>query len=405
MSISSPPTHDERGLPTWERIPAGGGWLTNRACVQVLVRFGLLGFFALCGVAIVMGRSEPGLVTVRKISLDRPTPISLKTANHTGSGCQMLSSGAMTLEQLQLGNGQFLDHASVSPWRDESGKWQVVGCWTQWKGPIRDRVLVGSGLMRMSYPDGEILDQIATSTSPTSPPSWLPGTAAQVVFVGSNGLLHYYDFESDSKDKSDRVPHRISWNVPGLSESSVQIKDICWPNHPQFANRAIATLSHYNKREDRGGYYTPVQIWWLEFDLDGMTVTKAGRLTPHIPDSLGRSELSPSVHVSDSGEMLLAYLTKRDGDPTWRLHCTKLESHPRSGLPMARLTRGLALDSRIRPDAPVFSSDGTSVVCPLSNSLGKLVIARKPLHDFDLNGRKRIRRSLATATEFERPQS
>lgn len=92
--------------------------------------------------------------------------------------------------RVPLGGVPVLQAASISPWRDERGRSQVVSfrCQGINKGAIM--------LERASFPDGEVLDSIETEVFPSgSKVCWFPGTDARVLFIGGDKRLYQFAFE------------------------------------------------------------------------------------------------------------------------------------------------------------------------------------------------------------------
>src|SRR5882724_8953996 len=83
------------------------------------------------------------------------------------------------LETLFLPPGVGVDKASLSPWEEE-GRRQIVGVGWNQSGSGGSLQRTGIGLVRMSLPDGEILDRLSLPdmTLPRGAPCWIPGAPA-----------------------------------------------------------------------------------------------------------------------------------------------------------------------------------------------------------------------------------
>lgn len=81
------------------------------------------------------------------------------------------------------------------------------------------------GLARISYPDGEILDQVSLEVVPLSSPCWLEGTSARVVFGAADGKLYRLAFESaipkTGETRAEPVPDLIHWKDAPPSRGNV----------------------------------------------------------------------------------------------------------------------------------------------------------------------------------------
>ena len=68
------------------------------------------------------------------------------------------------------------------------------------------------GLVRMSLPDGEILDRLILPDEalPMGAPSWIPGGPVSVIYVGGDGRIYRVDFARSGLDgdlEGEANPH------------------------------------------------------------------------------------------------------------------------------------------------------------------------------------------------------
>ena len=137
------------------------------------------------------------------------------TAIHGGGSVSVhLQSGR--LETLPLPPGVGIDKASLSPW-EEDGRRQIVA--VGWKRSGAEGSLSSSdfGLIRMSLPDGELLDQLILPdvALPMASLCWIPGTPASVLYVGGDFRLYRVDFGLPSSTVAPRI-----WPIRTLAPSS-----------------------------------------------------------------------------------------------------------------------------------------------------------------------------------------
>jgi hypothetical protein len=151
--------------------------------------------------------------------------------------------------------------------------------------------------------------------------------------------------------------------VPG--SGIVFISDPVWPCEMQLRKFVFASLSRQTLIEGQTRNDSS-QIWWLEMSEDGDQILSAGRLTaPGSGSALSRStvERMPSVAVSPSGRLTLAYLTRARRETSWRLCLAAFSLEEGTGRPV--IASAAAPDEGGRngllPMPPTFSADGLAV--------------------------------------------
>src|SRR4051812_41429458 len=150
-----------------------------------LIRLLLLMATLVTVAAIGIGNADPEGPPPRVVS--PPSYQVLDQANTAihGGGTLIVHLESGRLESLPLPPGVGIDKANLSPW-EEDGRRQIVA--VGWKRSRVEGSLSSSdfGLIRMSLPDGEILDQLILPdvALPMAAPCWIPGAPAGVLYVG-----------------------------------------------------------------------------------------------------------------------------------------------------------------------------------------------------------------------------
>ena len=138
------------------------------------------------------------------------------------------------------GDEELVEYTSFSPWRDESGRWQVVGRWS-W-GPSRrlDRELVRPGSRHLP-----LAARCSTTSRRTSSPSAIragmpaPGPAC----CSRRGTRSCTSATLEPAAGPDAPPTRpstglgrLTWNCPLPCAGGVFLSDPCWPSDPRLRN-------------------------------------------------------------------------------------------------------------------------------------------------------------------------
>jgi hypothetical protein len=313
-------------------------------------------------VAVVVGRLAP---------IDRPTPVDVARSRPVGiSPCVFrgvkpgerwcLDPDTGQASSMRVPASQVIDEASFSPWRDDQGGREVVGRWAHRSGSAENPLVDQVGLIRMSFPEGRVLDRVVTDCTPSSPPCWVPGARDTVLYAARDGRLVTLNFKPDPTLKVVPRPDRIHW-APELGNlGRVIVGDPIWPTDLRFNGRLIVSL--YRFGTEPGDLFEPSGIWWLQLDGAMTTVVAAGRITPRPPvlsDKVAQvSRVAPAIATTPDGTPLLAYLEQDVRTYQWRLSMSPITFDAADGAPVARQAIGIDLPLSARPDRPVFSSDG-----------------------------------------------
>jgi hypothetical protein len=268
---------------------------------------------------------------------------------------------------------------TVSPWRDQDGNLEAIGRWSR-PGAPGEQSFYGLGLFRVS--DASIVRSIDLDVLPTGKPCWVPGRPGDLLFPAGDGQLHRCrlthdgnvnvnartnaDAQSHTSSSPSARPYPIAWRCALPGTGRVVIADPVWPADTALRSFVFVSLT---LQTNLGGKprFEPAQIWWLEMSELGDEILSAGRLTAPAPGSTAQGrpvvERLPSVSVSPSGRIKLAYLTRARSESSWRLSVAALSLEQATGKPVIA---GLAppseeVPSGLLPVQPTFSADGQSV--------------------------------------------
>ncbi len=277
------------------------------------------------------------------------------------------TTGGMT--DLPVVGDDVFEAASCSPWVDDSGRRQAVGRWANrtFLGPLT--ISHAFGLARYSFPDGRMLNQIATDVVPTGPPCWFPGTQARVVFAAGDGRLYRFGFEpavptgatSESGQAVDPQPSALDWGCPKPGGGEVFIGDLAWPDAPQLGGRLVAAL--WITDHDMAGkvQFSRTQLWWLKLNHSATEIIAAGPLVNHdVSGPLAKQfdERSPTVSALPDGSLALAYTRHAAGKPGWSAHLAPLTITADHDLVPTLESRTRVAAAHCRSAPVAFSTDG-----------------------------------------------
>jgi hypothetical protein len=286
-------------------------------------------------------------------------------------GMERLDPETGRIEPVLLPEGEALECARGSPWRDSRGRWQVAGRgWTR-SGPRRNSIPGRHCLALYEFPGGAVLDRIDAEhlPVPTGPPCWEPGTSARILFAAGDGALYWHDFEnSDPSGAGYRGgisrPQPLTWacRQPGLGPAF--LAEPQWPSEPRFGRRLLVALRVH---ERVGGLLrnSPWQLWWLRLDRARMAIVAAGPLLhpdPTVPAADLWGDHFPTLLSGPGGELALAYLTYRPGVHLGELRIAPLRIDPATGEPSA-VEGGPVLASDCVGTALAPSADGRWLGC------------------------------------------
>ena len=169
------------------------------------------------------GKLNPPASGHRSLRPDRPVWINAQVIGDRHNSIFVDAESGLTV-RMTLPEGGTLKLASGSPWQAEGGTWQVVGIWTQLQNGANDGFRMIS-LVRLSQPDGRILDRIDPEVYPSGPPCWSPGTSGQVLFTSTDGRLFAWDFEGpfDRETGGRQQPRPLVWLPSSSRDESVYL--------------------------------------------------------------------------------------------------------------------------------------------------------------------------------------
>jgi hypothetical protein len=348
--------------------PKGRRFLAGAAmgfCWHQWVRLTMAGLLALSGVALLVGRSFPTRPAQRAPGHPSFVYVNSHMLGLGSRELQRLDPEAGRIEPLPLPEGEMLDCARGSPWRDSRGRWQVAGLgWTRsgsWGNPIT----WGYCLALYEFPGGAVLDRVETEHLPAGPLCWEPGTSARVLFAAGDGAVYWHDFEgSDPSGANDRGgnrrPKRLSWACSQPGQGHVFLADPEWPpGSPLLVSLAVF--------ERVGGLLrqSSWQLWWLQLDPDRMTIVAAGPLLrpdPTTPASEPWGDRFPTLLSGPEGGLAVAYLSYRPGVHLGQLRIAPLRIDPATREPSAG-EGGAVLASDCVGTALAPSADGRWLCC------------------------------------------
>src|SRR5262249_599200 len=158
-----------------------------------------------------------------------------------------------------------------------AGRSQIVGKWAGW---TRNGALVGAGLARLSYPDGEFLDRVNLDVNPRGTPCWGPGTAARVIFAAHDGRLYRFAFDQRRGAEAavtgrDRAPVALVRRAGGPAREGVFLLDPSWPADPRLERHLLVSLRLVQRAENDPSPELQ-ELWWLRLDPSETAIEEAG---------------------------------------------------------------------------------------------------------------------------------
>jgi hypothetical protein len=332
-----------------------------RFSLSSIVRLGVGAIIVSSATALVLARVVPAPTGWRMACPVAYTSINSFYLDPCSRGSVWIErDGGATVGRHRKGDDELIEYASFSPWRDESGRCQVVGRWSWgFRGDSPDNSF---GLARMTFPDGEVLDHVETEVVPVSSPCWYPDTRARVLFAAGDGKLYQCAFEPAGapgtvSDGAEDRPRALTWNCPVPGEDGVYLTEPDWPSDPRLRNIVFVGLRVTPPARTAGRKAGPTQIWWLRLSDDGASIVEAGRLLEDSADGLDVIERCPIVGRSSAGRTVLAYFRKLPSQ-SLSLHVVDIEVDPERNCPRTVLGPGAKLADDCLASPPVFSKDG-----------------------------------------------
>ena len=299
------------------------------------------------------------------------------------SRIDLVDAEAGVLRSLPLPAGELIDLASGSPWADPTGQLHVVGRWSR-TGEVG---LEDTGIARIAYPSGRVLDRVAIDVMPVSPPCWASGTRARVFFVAGDGALYRYDFEdADGRPTAGAADGlvRLRWNVEPPGVGTPMILDVARPEagvlNDDLVLASICPRTDARHALDKSApkHYLDSEIWWLRLGGDDGAVVGCGPVTTADPAGFDVRRHRPALALGGDGVLRMAYLSNPSGNPGNDLRIAPVAIEPESGTPRMEGSAGTLLHTDCFNDTPAFASDGAEVLC-LSRRGGAPTLHRAPV--------------------------
>lgn len=235
------------------------------------------------------------------------------------------------------------------------------------KGP--NTVSHDFGLVRVSFPDGRILNQVPTEIYPVGPPCWFPGTKARVLFTAGDGQLYRFSFESEaaatssegSAEPVDTEPTALTWTCPKPGGGDVFIGDVSWPVDARMGGRLVVSLRVYERDELGTRRFSKTRLWWLKLNHLATRIIEAGPLIDHDvsgPSARNVDERSPTAAPLPDGSLGLAYTRQAHSGLGWMVCLARLSTDADHRLVASLESKTQVVAARAYPAPLAFSSDG-----------------------------------------------
>ncbi|GIW87731.1 MAG: hypothetical protein KatS3mg108_2055 [Isosphaeraceae bacterium] len=320
------------------------GWTTK------LIRWLLYGSVLVLGLSFAVGHWVAPEAEWRVV-LTPPTPVV------SGGGSVWFVEGERgRLVEFGAGRG-WLDVAAMSPWQDGWRTRQVVGRWIEKEGVGSARIHRASGLARVSYPDGFVLDRVEMSVLPGGPPCWVEARGDVVVFCSTGGVLYRYAFSGSRHPLAvgGRDPEPIAVVRAAGAPEVGEIHDLWRPYGMGGEGLYLASVRRPGARPRQATQ----EIWWLRLSEDGTELVDGGRLTEGEAGWMARF---PVLGRRPSGGVWLAYLVREAQRPDWTLRVVPVEWEPENQSAPIRVS-GTARDlvDGCAGSPPAFRADGRRV--------------------------------------------
>lgn len=290
---------------------------------------------------------------------------------------RLIDASTGTISTLPIPLDEKLDHASLSPWRDDRGQSQMVGRWASvGESPTTPE---GRGLARYSFPDGALLDRIQTDILPVGPPCWFPGTTLRVIFPAGDGQLYVTSFGDEStQDGTTDQPRLLQWNVDSLEGQNFSVNELAWPREPEFHGKLIAMIALPDPI-NRTRFLRP-RPWWIELNASATAVVDA---VPFVMDD-GLFEncnlRCPAVIATGPGELSLLLISRSENAKAWRAWAIPLNGEESDGsMCDLKTSEARLLVEGCVPSIPAISEDHRWLACLADRAQGPPQILRVPL--------------------------
>ncbi len=331
-----------------------------RVSIPALVRSIVFLVLASTALAIGVGRLFPGSPHARALQKSNYVALNGLLFSLEDPNVRFFDPQTGLMHRLPLPEGETLDDAVVSPWRDERGSSLVVGRWRKQSRTRYRDVLTDLGIACYTFPQGEEVGRIACDMLPQGGMCWYPGTSDRVLIATGDGGLSHYSFAKDTGHdagvRNETGIQPLHWKVKPPGTGAMLIREPCWPNLPGFKNTILVSLRYMPTEKDTQSF-SGARLWWLRLDSKGKSIVGAGPLFGSELEPLD-DESAPNVAVHE-GKLVLAYVTAPHERPSpRRLFVTPLQIDAKTGVPAADRARSAELAYDCADAVPAFAPDG-----------------------------------------------
>lgn len=358
-----------------------------RGSLTSLVRLSVFAGLGLCVFAVGLGRMVPPSPDLRSLGSNRLVVLPIARPSDDPAFPRLLDFDGGRLEPLPLAETDRFERAACSPWKDEYGEIHVVGRWRSISGRGDSSVLGDSGIARLGFPSGRVIDRVSSSIVPESPPCWFPKASPRILFAAGDGKLYRMSFaEASAESVTDsarldsvddlRSPRPIAWRDE--ARETDRLGDPSWPDLPALGGRLIVSLARrLPASENSRSQYSIAKLWSLSLSADDCWIESASPLVP--AESIDREQRFASIGRADDGTFRLAYLTRRPGEADWTGRLATVSFEVSDSAPTVRAETLADVADHCLPIAPNFSADGLHVDFARRDDQGELLVKRVPL--------------------------
>jgi hypothetical protein len=223
------------------------------------------------------------------------------------------------------------------------------------------------GLVRLSLPEGKVLDRVPVEATPIGEPCWVPGMAQRILFPAGDGQIYRYDFSEPGsplgEGRQPSQPQRVEWGIAQPGAGMAYVRDLTWPTGDALGGRLIASLCYLDDRNKKP-ILTGPELWWLRLSPDQTVIEAAGRLSD--PDAQDGSagadhyieERLANVATTADRDLSLVYLRRPSRQTEWDLHAAAIAIEPATGVPGFRRGSSRRVGRGFVASGPTFSADG-----------------------------------------------